>query len=196
MRKLLTILLVLPSLVLASGGPKYGFDDPKLDDEINNIYQELSHLKGTIRSSGVLGTPTNDNAIAGRIGQVISSSSDGATISPSNTGIDVTSIPLTPGDWMVFGYAVFRSNGATWTNDDLMIATLSGDTFAEATGDNGYITEAWASSALTPLDRGVFGSRRMLIAVNTTVYLKLRVIYSAGGPPSSRWNRIMAVRIR
>lgn len=196
MRRPLAILLVLPALAFAASGPKYSYSDPKLDDEMNNIFQELSHLRGTIRSSNVIGTPTNDNAIAGRIGQVISSSSDGATISPSNTGIDVTSIPLTPGDWMVFGYAVFRSNGATWTNDDLMIALLSGDTFAEATGDNGYITEQWASSALTPLDRGVFGSRRISIAVNTTVYLKLRVIYSAGGPPSSRWNRIMAVRIR
>ena len=49
--KLLAIILFLPTLALASG-PKYSYKDAHLDDEINNIYQDILHLKNVdIRTS-------------------------------------------------------------------------------------------------------------------------------------------------
>lgn len=63
---------------------------------------------------GILGTTTNDNAQAGSIGEYLSSNiaSPGAGLA-SATNLNVTSIPLTAGDWEAWGTVGFVIAGTT-----------------------------------------------------------------------------------
>lgn len=91
-----TFLLLLLATTCYAGGPKYTFDDPKLDDEIRNIYHDIRNvLNGDVRISSVtIGTSTFSgmavfgstvslqnvliaNASAGASGQLLSSRGHG-----------------------------------------------------------------------------------------------------------------------
>lgn len=55
-------------------------------------------------TGGIVGTTTNDNAGAGKVGEFISSNVVATTVSlTDNTAANVTSISLTAGDWDVYG---------------------------------------------------------------------------------------------
>lgn len=80
-----------------------------------------ANLTGYTTSSGnttttlkVQGTTTNNNATAGDVGEVISSTvaAGGASVS-NNVAKNVTTISLTAGDWDVYGNVGFSGAGAT-----------------------------------------------------------------------------------
>ena len=68
-----------------------------------------------ISGSQLLGTATSDNAAAGNVGEVISSTvAQGSAISlTSNLAANVTSITLTPGDWDVSAVLSVLGSGTT-----------------------------------------------------------------------------------
>jgi hypothetical protein len=68
------------------------------------------------------GTNTNDNASAGNVGEIISSSiaSGSAVALTSNVAVNVTSITLTPGDWQTFIWGTFFG-GATTSQSSLIV---------------------------------------------------------------------------
>lgn len=212
MKKIL-LLLLLASPCLA-GGPKYGYSDPKLDDEINNIYHDIASVtKGDVRISSVtIGTATISNlytslrgvtdgsdACAGCLGEYIESVV--ADVNSPTTGQygDLTSISLTPGDWDVAVVAYLDRNGATYTVDgafQIGISTVSGNTNAGTTlGDNIlYFVNQTGSLSMSSSSSSV-SNYRMNLTTTKTVYAKYRAEYTAGGPP--RWSgRLSARRIR
>lgn len=77
----------------------------------------------TIPQPNIQGVVDASNALAGSVGEVISSSiaSGSATSLTNNVAKNVTSISLTAGDWDVFGNVTFISSGGTavtqaWTS--------------------------------------------------------------------------------
>jgi len=74
----------------------------------------LDHAAG-----GLVGTPTNDNALAGTVGEYIQASvASGAAVPlTTNVAATVTSIALTAGDWDVEGVIAYHSSGTTNVND-------------------------------------------------------------------------------
>ena len=74
----------------------------------------LDHAAG-----GLVGTPTNDNALAGTVGEYIQASvASGAAVAlNTNVAATVTSIALTAGDWDVEGMVSYHSSGTTNVND-------------------------------------------------------------------------------
>lgn len=113
----------------AIGGPAfYSGGDASTTREFENIYGVLT--KGDIPSSAVAGTTTNDNAIAGRPGEVISGSVLRSAAASLTTGtfLTITSLPLTPGHWKIHGMAGFLSGGSTVITNETVGFSLTNNT--------------------------------------------------------------------
>lgn len=180
MKKLL--LLFLASSCLASG-PKYTFKDPLLNDELDNVYKD-------IKTAGALkGTTTNNNAVAGNIGEYISATQVPYTSLPGATGVfgSILTIALTPGDWDVSGLAIFHNNGATITTVAAGVGTSGTVISGDSRMDTLPPTAASDSSVTIP---GV----RFSIATNTNIQLEIAAMYSAGSPLVA--GRLSARRVR
>jgi Cu/Ag efflux protein CusF len=81
------------------------------------------HPSDTTRLA-VQGTATNDNAVAGAIGEVINSNVVSPVTLTTNVVSNITSIALTPGDWDVSG-EVWIAIGATVTNAAVALGPTS-----------------------------------------------------------------------
>lgn len=134
----------------------------------------------SINSSAVLGTTTNDNAGAGRLGELISSTVlvAGAVSLTNGVNADVTSISLTAGDWDVWGNistnpnaATTQSNLLTWINT--VSATLP--TFP----NEGAANSNPAALAAGTITMTMFtGQKRISVASTTTVYLSVNCSFA------------------
>lgn len=148
----------------------------------------------TITPTHVVGTTTNDNATVGTYGEYVSSTTSGVSSFPTNGNYgDLLSISLTAGDWDVTGTIQAQINGATWTNALIAISTTTGNSSAGITeGVNGFRPDTTniTSNALLAIP-----AVRESLSTTTTIYLKYRSSYSAGGPPQAI-GRISARRVR
>ncbi|NBW07965.1 MAG: hypothetical protein EBR82_08055 [Caulobacteraceae bacterium] len=94
------------------------------------------------------GTPTNDNAAAGLIGEVITSTvlAGSAIALTSNTAANITSISLTAGDWDVYGVVNYLC-GAT-TNVTQLYASISQTTATVDTTPGAFNNQSFPGSVL------------------------------------------------
>lgn len=165
----------------------YKQDPPKLNREIQNIYEALD---SNISSSKVLGTNGTAPAVK-HLGETISSTTAGVSITSSAQWINVAQINLTTGSWSVSGWADQSLNGATMTGGaGIALSAFSGNTTTDhTTGDN-------ASDGAPPTATYDINVSIPNWTVNNTsagtYYLKVRFVYSAGTPKSSA--RITAIR--
>lgn len=139
------------------------------------------------------GTPTNDSAAAGYVGEYIESTATNTSVGWSTATFgDMGNIALTPGDWDVSMLIVINPNGATLTSIDAGIGTTSGNSSAGLT----YGTNAIEA---VPSSGSVFSSYsipcyRISIAADTTYYAKLALGYSVATP--KYYFRLSARRVR
>lgn len=145
-------------------------------------------------SEQLLGTTTNNNAVAGYLGEYPNSQVlIGAAVSlTNNTAANVTSISLTAGDWDVWGVVAYNPAGGTTTTQ--AYAGLSG-TSATLNGVNTQsATTLWVGSVLgnAPLQPTSIG--RWSIAVTTTIYLIAQATFS--GSTNSAYGFIASRRAR
>ena len=125
------------------------------------------------------GTTTNDNAAAGMIGEFITSTvtSSSPVSLTSGTGVNITSISLTAGDWDVFGIVGYipaggTSTGAVYQSSSITSATIGGEdtaTYCSVNVGAGAQAGRWA-----------IGTKRYSLASTTTLYL-VAVPSFAGG---------------
>lgn len=78
-------------------------------------------------TGGIIGTTTNNNADAGRVGEFVSATS-GTVALTDNTNTNITSISLTAGDWDVEAGIIFTGTGSTtatelWASINTVTAT-------------------------------------------------------------------------
>lgn len=150
-------------------------------------------LTFTPTTAGIVGTTTNDNATAGRVGEYVVSAVGPVNFPATSVYGDLTSISLTAGDWDVDG--TLMMNGGT-VNQSLSvgISTTSGNsTTGLSNGDNwvntGVTETAGATNAFYSIP-----SVRFSLAVTTTVYLKYAATYTGTTPAA--FGRLSARRIR
>ncbi len=130
---------------------------------------------------------------AGYVGERISANpASSVSAAASNSWVNLCSITLTPGVWLVNGTSVFTAIGATHTRVGSGISLTSGN------------IDISTNSAISILDSNIStsntyincGQRYLNVSTNTTVYLVGLAVYSAIG--TSTWNavsHIQAVRI-
>lgn len=124
------------------------------------------------------GTATNDSAISGQVGEYLTSTTGGGSLS---TGIsaNATSISLTAGDWDVQGRTVFvASGGAAPTALETGISLVSG-TFL-GTGDGGGAQLLAASFNANTTNAVATSTTRVSIATTTTVFLVALAMFAGG----------------
>lgn len=142
-------------------------------------------------TGGIVGTTTNNNADAGRVGEFISATSGSIALTTA-TATNVTSISLTAGDWDVDAGVIFSGAGAPaatelWASINTVTATnvflpgqcvrLRGQTFTD------------------PLLGFPVGTLRVSLSGTTTYYLNAQVIFT-GGSSLSVQGIIRARRVR
>lgn len=134
-----------------------------------------------IPSAGIKGISTNTDASAGNIGEYVTAVVGTTNAPTTNQWGDLTSISLTAGDWDVYGVADADINNATWTQALLGISTTSGNSATGLTAGQTMVQYQFASSATTPLILPLaIPFVRMSLSATTTVYLKMKCVYSAG----------------
>lgn len=119
------------------------------------------------------GTGTNDNALAGQVGEFVSSIIASASpVSLANgTAKDLTSISLTAGDWDVWGNITFLPGGATNVTYVVDWISLTSATIPDASLFN---INAYPAAGFVPAGVSIGKSApplRVSIASTTTVYI-------------------------
>lgn len=152
-----------------------------------------------VQASQLVGTATNDNAAAGRVGEFVTATvaTPGSGLTTATT-LNVASISLTAGDWDISTFVNFLMTGATGT---LLLSgpSLTSTTLPTQAGGGGLGTDGLASndlptSALTGTMQQDSGPIRLSIAATTTVFLTAQATFSVG--TISAFGTIRARRIR
>jgi hypothetical protein len=130
-------------------------------------------------TGGIVGTTTNDNADAGKVGEFVSSTiAVASAINPANTTpTNLTSISLTAGDWDVWGNVGFSQDTVGFT---LVVAYISNAT-AGALPDASLYNSIFigAASGMSSIGINAPGVR-LSLSTTTTIYIIGRADYSAG----------------
>lgn len=151
------------------------FTNPTADRTIT-----IPDATGTIFLDGNdrTGTTTNNDAAAGKVGEIVSSfvASGSAVSLTTATAANVTSISLTAGDWDVDGNVNFIQTAATITVKVGSISTTSATNSTDGSEvySGALLTVGTANDGLT-LPR-----KRISISGTTTVYLVTSATFSAG----------------
>jgi hypothetical protein len=147
-------------------------------------------------TNGMIGTTTNDNAIAGTVGEYISSSiliGSAVAMTTTNTGYNITTISLTAGDWDVSGVVVFNPAGTTTINGIYTGISTTSTIFPTAGTGNNF---TYLTMPLTTGQQQIqpVGPTRLSLSGTTTVYLLALAIF--GVSTMSGYGFISARRIR
>jgi len=153
-----------------------------------------------ILSKFISGTPTNDDAAAGDLGEYLESTNSGGNTNFPSSGTwgDMGSINLTPGDWDV-SLIVVVSPGAASSIPFMFIgiSTTSGNSSAGLVTGNNQAGDHWRpdSSIVSGSQEKTMAipNYRMKIASNTTVYAKIDGNFT--GTPVYNY-RLSARRVR
>lgn len=217
MKKLILILLI-STPCFASKSTK--FDDPLLNQEFDNNYHEHSYpnwvnakgssatityvnassitviqinaASGTVNSFMVVGTATNDNAPAGRIGEYVESVVTSMNLTRGSF-VNFTSISLTPGDWDVTLNLGLIRNSSTWTDSEWGISTTSADSGMGVSCRGDYIPLNYGASDINAISV-VIPACRLTLSASGTAYAPV-IVNAGAGTPQAR-GRLSARRVR
>lgn len=207
MKKLLIILLLSSP---AWAGQKYRFSDPKLNDEIDNIYYTIKNVSSEISSPlniaqisvstltvtssmTIIGTKLADDAPAGAVGEYIESKVTANQNFPASTQYgDATSISLTPGDWDITVQLHCNQSASSVSLFEAGVSATSGNSgVGLQAGDSDLYAGLPASSGFTHI---TVANVRKNISATTTYYFKVSATYTGATPVYQ--GRISARRIR
>jgi hypothetical protein len=158
--------------------------------EVAGNVQSSGNAIFSTSGKGILGTTTNNNADAGVVGEFVSSTvltGSAVTINYGGSGVPVTSISLTAGDWDVTGWVGYNI-GAASVVTYLIQGVSTSDT--SITGETTNVYNQIAST--TPQIPVVI--QRFSIASTTTVYLNSAT--GGSGTALTAYGTIRARRIR
>ena len=147
-------------------------------------------------TKGIVGTPTNNNAASGYVGEYLS------TLVPTASSVSLTStvaaniatISLTAGDWDVWGQLTFDpAAGTLMTLQSAGINKTSATISIVPTDDVSTATYYYSSSASNGATLTI-APARISIASTTTVYLVARTFFSVS--TCNAYGKICARRVR
>ena len=143
-----------------------------------------------VQTTGITGTTTNNNASAGAVGEYLTNTTSGTSLT-SNTPANSTSVSLTAGDWDVSGTAQFvAGTGATGTSFIAGANTVS----ATLAGFPNSSTLQFSASATALSQAIVIPTQRISLSSTTTVYLPVQAIFSGGTMTVNGFIRARRVR--
>ncbi len=147
-------------------------------------------------TGGITGTTTNDNASAGTVGEIITSTvNSGSAVSLSTgTGANVTSISLTTGDWDVDGNIYLNSGASTVLTSFIGgISTSSTNVGAPPVGSAAQfmINTTFTTGSVQGMPTGTV---RASLSGTTTYYLVVKCVFSTS--TISAYGGIRARRVR
>lgn len=123
------------------------------------------------------GNNTNVVSPAGYIGEVISNSATGVT-QTNNSFVNITSITLTAGNWLIFGHARWDTSGTVSGNVNLDCLISGTSASGTALSGHTYGMDYWVSTSppISGVDgiTGSLGPQNVSISTNTTYYLNSR----------------------
>lgn len=168
----------------------------------SNVLNTNPTISGNITFSpttgGLAGTTTNDNATAGVVGELISStiaSGSAVNVTPSATPVNVTSISLTAGDWDVWGSVLFTPAATTnVTQLTASVSTVSAtlNTAGDRLGTLNYGASGVVTGGLFTGPTGV--KTRISLSGTTTVYLVGQASFTVS--TIAGWGTLQARRVR
>lgn len=151
-------------------------------------------------ASLLTGTTTNDSATAGRLGEFITATvAVGSAVSVTTaTGVNITSISLTAGDWDVSGVVDYVLAGVTATLFNSAISlttnTLSSQVGGSGLGTDPIVTVPLLTTVLSATYTQNIASVRVSLSATTTVYLVAQSTFSVG--TLTAYGTIRARRVR
>jgi len=140
-------------------------------------------------ANGIVGTTTNDNANAGSVGEFVSNSASGTSLT-NNTPANVTSVSLTAGDWDVSGTIQFAAGaGATATQIIAGVSSTSATFGGVGTFSTLSLTFATATSSTiaSPV-------ARFSLSTTTTIFLVGQSTFAGGTMTANSFIRARRVR--
>lgn len=155
----------------------------------------LGTIGSTFKGNVSAGVQDATAATAGQVGEVISASVTSYTNYTTTATIqNLTSIALTPGDWMEYATVTYYGNSATNAADGEFVSYLC-DTTASATGAAEGETLVYQDQPITgTLHRTVTISFHENISASKTKYLNGKSAFTLGNPQYAC--SLKAVRIR
>jgi len=173
---------------------------PLVDSAASNTLKKLTwtNLKATLVAyfRGQLpGTATNDTANSGNVGELVSGSGSGVSLTSSTT-VNITSISLTAGDWDIQGQVTFRATTTT-TNVVLLLASVSNVSgTADSSAGRQGILDFGAGFAVNDLHDNSVNTMvsRFSLSVTTTIYLVATQIFTTGTMTGSGFIRARRAR--
>lgn len=141
-------------------------------------------------TGGILGTTTNDSVATGYVGEIVTAAvtAASATAISSATPVNITSISLTAGQWLVVGNGGVTFAGTNGTFAGFWISTTSA-TLPDGglrAGTSGSIAGSVLSHAVPP--------KILQLSATTTVYLSCQCTFPSS--TATRYGEITATRIR
>ena len=137
-----------------------------------------------IKNSALAGTTTNDDATTGNMGEFISSSiaTASSVALTTNTPVNITSISLTAGDWIVYGQIAFTATSTTHVSQRVgAISTTTGTlptSISDSTQSSTYFSRASEIIGTNDSCFEISPCRQSLSAASTTIYLVARGIFT------------------
>lgn len=142
----------------------------------------------------IAGVQSGAAATAGCIGEVITSTVSGAAVAATGTVGNITSISLTPGDWLITGQAIVTGGATGLTSGTACQMSIVTTTATNGTAGSTMTQE----SVLALLSNGLFPLTlpgiRVNISASASYFLTEQVSFAAGSPTVS--GTITATRIR
>lgn len=141
-------------------------------------------------TNGIIGTPTNNNAAAGSVGEFVSSIvASGAPVTVTSNGIaNVTTISLTAGDWDVWGNIAFVTVGSAAIVIKGWVSSTS------ATSPDLSLVSLVVQAAIQANNSFTVPQLRFSLSGTTTIYLSGQLLNTSGD--GSACGAIYARRVR
>jgi hypothetical protein len=127
----------------------------------------------------------------GNVGETIVGVNSAGTTMTTATPMDITSVTLTAGDWMLTSQSAINNGAQVMSNSLSGISTTSGATLGLSLGDGytQFITST-ANQDTVPFSNHLSVS----ISVTTTYYLKGQAVFSSG--TTKGYGKLTAVRLK
>jgi len=168
---------------------------PFIDNTGTLVYSSASFPKAGSSNTGQIGITDASNAPAGKVGEYLSSKPIGSTAVELANGTpqDITTLPLTAGDWQCTGSAWTNPAGSTTTS--LFEGGISTTPNAMPTAPNGNgMFQEGAAIAAGGAEGFSFGPVRENVAAATTLYLVARQIFDGGASYANGFIGCLRVR--
>lgn len=159
-----------------------------------DIYSAPS-VVGTSLPGQVPATQTNDTACSTCVGALISSTIlVGSAVSlTTNTSTDVTSVPLTGGDWRICGSMAYNLGASTVVTAEQGWTSTTSAT-VPTTPNNGSIFGAALTFPVQSAISTPVGCQRVSVATSATAYLSVRLTFTTS--TAAAYGYLSAERVR